>query len=263
MRISLLADATLYPLAGQSGVSERVHSSAGDFQMTPASAQQIAEYVRGDNAMPIDRGNLLHTISFTTSRLFATVEEAWLFCLDYDRLTPRSGTLLLDAVGPAGDVDRRHLTNAVVKPPQRRNVGCSVLLSYSVDGSEIVDSVSVHASGTVTFSGLPTAAQTVTVGSRVYTWASALTASNQVKIGATAAACAFNLAHAILAVPASAGTLFGTGTVAHETVTAAEPGAAIVTVTAKIPGVGGNAIALSETSSNVAVSGATLTGGVE
>lgn len=230
--------------------------------MAPEAAKQIVEYVRSENALPIDRGNLLHSFTFSTTRVFATAADAWLFLLDYDRLTPRTGTLLLDSVGADGWVERRHLLNAVVAPPQRRNSGCSVLLSYSVAGSEIVEG-GTHAEGSVIFSGLPTAGQTVTIGGRVYTWASTLTAANQIKIAASAGACAINLCYGILAVPASAGVLFGAGTVAHETCTANEPFSTTLTVLAKSPGTTGNSIALSETSSNVTVSGSTLAGGTD
>ena len=49
----------------------------------------------------------------------------------------------------------------------------------------------------------------------------------------------------------------------HADVTAVEPAAAVLTILAKIPGVAGNSIGLSETSTNVTVSAATLTGGAE
>lgn len=77
--------------------------------MTPASSIQVANYVRGISAKPIDRGNLLHQISFSTSRLFSTAAEAFLYALDYDRVMPRAGTLVLETVAPDGELSIRHL----------------------------------------------------------------------------------------------------------------------------------------------------------
>ena len=262
MRISLLSGSTVYPLAGDAGVSERAHSSAGDFQMSPQANQQLASYVRAENAVPIDRGNLLETVTFSTTRLFSTAAEAWLYLLDYDRTMPRSGTLLLDSVVAGGWVARRHLLNAVVSPPSRRCVGATVQLSYSVSGSEIVEG-GTHASGTVVFTGLPTAGQTVTVGDRTYTWASSLTAADQIKLGATADACAFNLATALAPDSAQSGVLYGAGTAPHDRVTCNIPLSSTLTILSLLPGTVGNTIGISETSSNCAVSATTLTGGAE
>jgi hypothetical protein len=137
MRISLYSGSTLYPLAGESGVSERVHSSAGDFQLTPESAVQVAAFVRGEYAKPIDRGNLLNVLSFSTSRLFDTVAEAQLWCLDYHSGFPSSGSLYFDAIAPNGSITRRVMADAVVNPPQRRVIGATALLDYTVQGGEI------------------------------------------------------------------------------------------------------------------------------
>lgn len=137
MRISLYSGSTLYPLAGASGVSERDHSSAADFSLTPESAVQVAEFVRAAYAKPIDRGNLLNVVSFTTTRLFSTPAEAQLWCLDYYANFPSSGTLYFDAVSPGGTVSRRTMADTVVDPPRRRVIGATALCDYTVRGGAI------------------------------------------------------------------------------------------------------------------------------
>lgn len=138
MRISLKVGAALYPLAGQAGVDERVHSSAGDFQLHAQAARTVLQRVRAASAPSVDRGNLQTTISFSTSRLLASAAEAFLYCLDHDRSFPRAGTVVMEAVGITGGISKRWLLGAVFDPPQRRAVGCTALLSYTVTGSEIV-----------------------------------------------------------------------------------------------------------------------------
>lgn len=137
MRISLYANDTLYPLAGEAGVSERVHSSAGGFELTPESEVQVATFVRGSNAKPIDRGNLLHVLTFSTSRLFASPAAAQLWCLDYETSYPRSGTLYLDAISTTGTVTRRAMANTVVDPPRMRTIGATVMCDYIARGGAI------------------------------------------------------------------------------------------------------------------------------
>jgi hypothetical protein len=127
----------LYPLAGQEGVSERTHSSAGGFELTPESAVQVAAFVRGSHAKPLDRGNVLNVLNFGTSRLFSTPAEAQLWCLDYKTAFPAAGTLFLDAVAADGTFTRRCMANAVADPPRRRCNGATVLLDYLVRGGAI------------------------------------------------------------------------------------------------------------------------------
>lgn len=126
-----------------------------------------------------------------------------------------------------------------------------------------VPATPVPASKAGTFSGTGTAADTITIGSTVYELVAAPADPFDVDIGADAAGTAANLAAAINA-GAGAGTAYGTGTTAHPTVTASVAGA-VVTVTAKTPGAGGNSIALAESGDGFSWAGAasTLTGGGE
>lgn len=106
----------------------------------------------------------------------------------------------------------------------------------------------VKATGTVTFSGLPSAIenQTVDIGDETYTFVVARTEPFQVSVGATAALTAANLN---AAVNSDSGIV--TTTVSG----------AVVTVSAVIPDFKGNSINLKTDATNVAVSGTTLTGG--
>lgn len=125
----------------------------------------------------------------------------------------------------------------------------------------------IAATGTITFSGQPTTAaratgsialtglplnnDTVTVNGTVITWKTSGAVGNQVNIGVSAAASATAL-HAFLA--ASADSNISAATYSDNTT-------GTVTVTAKVWGTGGNAFTLVESSSNLTVSGATLSGG--
>jgi len=105
--------------------------------------------------------------------------------------------------------------------------------------------VSTNATGTITFSGLPTAGQTVTVDDVIYTFVTtANNTKNTVVIGTTAALTAANLA-ALISSRATA-TVSGS----------------VVTVTATAQGYIGNTYPLATNATNVTVSGSTLTGGV-
>lgn len=105
----------------------------------------------------------------------------------------------------------------------------------------------VKATGTVTFSGLPVANETVTINGQVYVFKASASSALEVTIGADANATGANFA-----------TKVNTNSVV---VTAANV-AGVVTLTAISGGTGGNAITLAEAATNTAVSGATLTGGV-
>lgn len=133
MRISLQNGDTLYPLAGEDGVSERVHSQAADIRIDPRIAKQTAERVRANHAITWDRKNLQNTITFATVRTFASPDAAAAWALDVDGMIPRSGTLVMDS----GVASIRYMEAAVVDPPSRRVSGCSVLLSYTATGGAI------------------------------------------------------------------------------------------------------------------------------
>ena len=118
----------------------------------------------------------------------------------------------------------------------------------------------VAASGTLTFTGAGANNDTFTIGGQEYRLVNAINNPFDVLIGADAAATAGNAAAAINA-GAGSGVNYGAGTIANSDVSASV-NAAVVTLTAKTAGTGGNAVTLATTSAAANVSGANLTGGV-
>lgn len=116
--------------------------------------------------------------------------------------------------------------------------------------------------GTLTIgAAVPTAADTVTIGGRVYTWRAApTTVADEVKIGATLAESAANFAAAIN-LGAGSGSLYGSGTTANVQVSAANVAATVV-FSSLIPGTIGSLIVTTEVGTNTAFGAGTLTGGV-
>lgn len=147
--------------------------------------------------------------------------------------------------------------------PGTLGVGTEKRFVLTADVSLIASfaSAAVAATQTLTFSGVATNAQTVTIGGQVYTTQTALTnTANNVLIGANQAATCVNLAAAINA-GTGAGTLYGTGTVANASVSAVAVGNTVV-LTALTAGTAGNAIATTETQTNASFGAATLAGGL-
>lgn len=120
----------------------------------------------------------------------------------------------------------------------------------------------VNASGVLSLSGNAVDAETVTIGSTVYTWESgALDAAYKVLIGATASDSIDNLIAAITGATGS-GTLYAANTPAHPSVGAVAGTGDTMEVAALISGASGNAIATTETMTAGAWGAVTLTGGV-
>lgn len=113
-------------------------------------------------------------------------------------------------------------------------------------------SVASQATGTIVVSGgVPLDNDTVTVNGTVVTWKTSGATGNQVNIGGTAALSATAL-YTFLAASADSNI---------SACTYADNGTGTITVTAKVWGTAGNSITLSESSTNLTVSGATLSGG--
>lgn len=101
------------------------------------------------------------------------------------------------------------------------------------------------ASALFTFTGVGANNDTITIGGRVYRLRTLPAAINDVAIGSDAEETARNLTAAINRDEAQEGTAFFTGTTAHANVSATV-NETIVRVTARVPGPGGNSIAVSE-----------------
>lgn len=107
------------------------------------------------------------------------------------------------------------------------------------------------ASGTITFSGVPANNDTVTIGGTVVTFVTGVPAGSQVQIGGTAAQTAANLQSFL-----QASADVNISKCKYSTTLG------VVTVTYASVGTTGNSFTLAKTSTNIAVSAATLTGGV-
>lgn len=123
----------------------------------------------------------------------------------------------------------------------------------------------VAATGVLTLTGNAADTETVTIGTKVYTFVASLTAGgsqNEVLVGASASDSLDNLIAAINEA-AGEGTTYGNGTVGHLDVTAAAGAGDTMDLTAASEGTDGDAIVTTETLGNGSFGGGTLSGGVE
>lgn len=119
----------------------------------------------------------------------------------------------------------------------------------------------VYALGTLTASGNPANTETVTVGGKVYTFQTTLTnVDGNVKIGADAETSLANLYNAIN-LGTGAGTAYATAMTANDHVRATSKTATTLVVKSRVPGLIGNLIASTETSTVLAWGAATLASG--
>lgn len=154
-------------------------------------------------------------------------------------------------------------TGTVGVPPTRKSMPLSDI-AYTIDiafdgsgdvatinldnGTATGDVVGVKASGTITFTGLPVADETITVRGVVYTFKATSASATQITIGADATETAENTVSIIAANDALVDVVNVAG---------------VLTISAANTGEYGNAYTLAESATNTAVSGATLTGGVD
>jgi len=124
------------------------------------------------------------------------------------------------------------------------------------------DDVADHASITLTSDAtIPTANDTVTIDSVVYTYkATVTTTAGEVLLGATAAAALANLKKAIN-LSGVGGTDYGSLTVIHPTVTAGDLTATTLKLFAKTGGTAGNSLGSTEGSTHLSFPGATFNSG--
>jgi len=117
----------------------------------------------------------------------------------------------------------------------------------------------VAATGTLTFSGVGTEGDSITIDDRTYILRAVPLLPYDVDIGADATGTAANLVKAIMGTGVS-GTDYGAGTEVHPTVSASSVAGA-VTATAREGGTNGNSIVTTELGSMAAWGAATLAGG--
>lgn len=118
-----------------------------------------------------------------------------------------------------------------------------------------------NAVSTLTATGNLGDTETVTIGTKVYTFQTVLTdVDGHVLIGATASDSLDNLIAAIN-LGAGSGTLYATSTTKHTQVTAAAGAGDTMVITAIAPGTAGNLIATTETAANASWTGLVMAGG--
>ena len=150
-------------------------------------------------------------------------------------------------------------TPIAIKVPE---VGFAGEIPSNAGGLVSNDDMADHASVTLTAAGQPTAGETLTLGTKTYTFRSGTApAANDVLIGAAATNTLDNLKAAVNGA-AGAGSTYGAGTVAHSDVIAGAKTATTIVFHAKLAGPEGNAIASTETAATaLAFGSATLLGG--
>ncbi len=125
---------------------------------------------------------------------------------------------------------------------------------------------STLAAATLTSTGVFSPAETVTIGSRTYTFRAALstgpTIPNEVLIGANQTASHLNLKKAVNG-EATAGTEYSTGTVIHPTITALSSDGTHTIFNAKTPGTAGNALVSTETCALASFAAGTFASGAD
>ena len=117
----------------------------------------------------------------------------------------------------------------------------------------LTETTEAKATGSIVFSGIPVAAETVTVNGVVFTFVAGASSGNNVHIEASAAAQA-----ATLAARLNASTDYRVNVATYDGTTT--PGT--VAIQFDKAGAGGNGFTLAEAATNTTVSGANLTGGV-
>jgi hypothetical protein len=123
-------------------------------------------------------------------------------------------------------------------------------------------SAAAYASSIITCTGdVPDVDDVTVLGSVTYVWKAApTTVANQVKIGADIAASVQNLYDAINRT-GTAGTQYGSGTVANPDVVATAVGEDTVTVKSRVPGTVGNFIPTTTDATELAWTSTVLAGG--
>lgn len=141
--------------------------------------------------------------------------------------------------------------------------GSALLNVVATSSLPTIVNVGAQATGTFTISvGDVSDGDTVVIGSKTYTFQSALTnVDGHVHVGGTITQSATNLFNAINGTGGTPGTDYAAATVANTQVTATNPSSGVVDVTAILHSVSGNAIVTTTTASHGAWGGGTLTGG--
>jgi hypothetical protein len=167
-----------------------------------------------------------------------------------------NGSNYFDAIVAQPDVDAV-LTSTYVITVTAKTAGTA---GNSIAATETSTHLDWDGSNTTLTGGL--AAETITIGTRVYTFKDVLTdAVDQIKIAATSALTLANIKKALNA-SGVAGVDYSFGTTANTQVVGYTTNATTAVIVARLPGASLNALATTETCASAAFGGATLVDGV-
>jgi hypothetical protein len=132
----------------KSGTAEQVlcdgHVDGVDRNVGPSNLRtsgpisvQVAEYLRGTAAKPINRQNRKSQLSFSVTRECASAQAAEKLCIDYPATCLRSGTLTIKPEGSAGAIADRKIADAAVANISCEQIGSSVVITFDIVGGAI------------------------------------------------------------------------------------------------------------------------------
>lgn len=159
-----------------------------------------------------------------------------------------------------------HLPNGVVLDKSGTSTANLEATADEVLTNQPFRRATTKATGTLTFTGQPTPADTVTINDVTYTFVNTLTTFDDILIGATLSDTIFNLVAAIKALDPAAyeGVLYGTGTAdLNDVIGDYQYSSTAITLEHILPGTVGNSVVTTTTSASASWSNATLTGGTD
>lgn len=109
-----------------------------DMRSSSPILMEIAQYLRGETAKPIARGNARLNLAFSVTRECADAAAAEHFMVFYHKTVLRKGTLYVIAEGSEGKTEALTLRDAVLQEPNCQQIGCTVIIHYTIVGGAIV-----------------------------------------------------------------------------------------------------------------------------
>lgn len=152
------------------------------------------------------------------------------------------------------------VNSAVAITPGDGAAAYETLNKHTPSDITFIEAALIPATGTFTLTDLPTATETVTLGSETYTFVAALTTAFDVLIGADIEETMFNLISAING-EAGEGVIYGTGTTVNADASAELLPSDQMLATASTPGAVGNSVASTDTCADGSWTDTTLDGG--
>lgn len=152
------------------------------------------------------------------------------------------------------------LVTVTVQSPNGRMGIFSSQITSDASGEIASTDIANYATSTYTLSANPAAADTITIGSKTYTYrASVSTTANEILIGGTPSATLDNVKSAINLDGNTA--VYGSATTINADVRASTKTATTLFLVAKVGGTAGNSLATTKVGTNGSFTGATLAGG--